>query len=115
MKISNKDYLGNYNYGLYNNKPAYRNSYKNIIYVFKDISTKRVETSNDFSQYNKFCKVVFVTNKQLASMDYFEEIKDCVFDGKLGTRYRTKGSCGSYHFCLRTNGETPLPRKSTQK
>jgi hypothetical protein len=113
MKISNKNYSGNYNYGLFNGKPAYNNSYKKIIYVFTDISAKRVETSNDFSSYTKWCKVMFVTNKQLASMDYFDEIKNCVFDGKLGTRYRIKSSSGSYHFCLRKNGTIPLPIKST--
>ena len=112
MKINNKDYSGNYNYGLFNNKPAYKDSYKKIIYVFTDISAKRVETSNDFSSYIKWYKVVFVTNKQLAAMDYLDEIKDCVFDGKLGTNYRTKNSCGSYHWCLRKNGDVPVPRKS---
>jgi hypothetical protein len=44
-------------------------------------------------------------------MDYLDEIKDCVFDGKLGTRYKTRGSCGSYHWCLRQGGEIPLARK----
>ena len=33
MNINNKDYSGNYNYGLFNNKPAYKDRYKNIIYV----------------------------------------------------------------------------------
>ena len=113
MIIEKTTSSASYAYGLYNNKPAYKNHYKQVIYVFKDISPKRIQTNNNFSSQSKWYKVVFVTNKQLLSMDYLDEIKDCVFDGKLGTRYNTKSSCGSYHFCLRENGETPLPIKST--
>jgi hypothetical protein len=54
---------------------------------------------------------MFVTNKQLLSMDYLNEIKDCVFDGKLGTRYSTRSSSGSYHWCLRQGGQIPVARK----
>jgi hypothetical protein len=110
MTIDNTDF-SNYHYGLYYNKPAYKDYYKKIIYVFKDISAKRINTSNNFNSEYKWYKIVFVTNKQLLSMDYLDEIKDCVFDGKLGTRYKTKSSCGSYHFCLRQGGEIPLARK----
>ena len=110
MNINNKDFSGNYSYGLFNNKPAYKDMYKNTIYVFKDISAKRIITDHDFSGYTKWNKIVFVTNKQLLSMDYMSEIKDCVFDGKLGTRYQTKSSCGSYHFCLHQEGEIPIAR-----
>jgi hypothetical protein len=112
MFIDNRNFAsGNYNYGLYNNKPAYYDSYRKIIYVFKDISSKRIKTNNNFSSYNRWNKIVFVTNKQLLSIDYMSEIKDCVFDGKLGTRYSTRSSCGSYHWC-RKEGNIPMPRKS---
>ena len=43
-------------------------------------------------------------------MDYMNEIKDCVFDGKLGTRYTTRSSCGSYHWCLRQGSGIPVAR-----
>jgi hypothetical protein len=111
MTIDNTDFTNNYHYGLYYNKPAYKDYYEKIIYVFKDISAKRINTRNNFNSESKWYKIVFVTNKQLLSMDYLDEIKDCVFDGKLGTRYKTKGSCGSYHWCLRQGGEIPLARK----
>lgn len=111
MIIDNRDLLGSYNYGLFNNKPAYKNHYTKVIYVFKDISAKRVKTYNNFSSDTKWYKIVYVTNAQLLSMDYLDEIKDCVFDGKLGTRYSTTGSCGSYHFCLRQGSAIPIARK----
>jgi hypothetical protein len=111
MTIDNTDFKSNYQYGLYYNKPAYKDYYKKIIYVFKDISAKRINTRNNFNSESKWYKIVFVTNKQLLSMDYLDEIKDCVFDGKLGTRYKTKGSSGSYHWCLRQGGEIPLARQ----
>jgi len=100
-----------YCYGLYNNKPAYQDYYNKTIYVFKDISAKRIKTGNDFSRDNRYCKIVFVTNKQLLSMDYMEQVKNCVFDGKLGTQYRTDGCYGSYHFCLRKYDKKPVPIK----
>jgi hypothetical protein len=109
MIINNTN--SNYSYGLYNNKPAYKDYYKKVIYVFKDISAKRVKTNNNFNGDNKWYKIMFVTNKQLLSMNYLPEIKDCVFDGKLGTGYRTECSSGSYHWCLRQGGEMPMPRK----
>jgi len=108
--IINTDYNINYNYGLYYNKPAYKDFYNQVIYVFKDISAKRINTKNNFNSDSKLYKIVFVTNKRLLSMDYFNEIKDCVFDGKIGTRYATKCCIGSYHFCLRQGGELPKCR-----
>jgi hypothetical protein len=110
MTINNINFSGDYHYGLYNNKPAYKDFYKEVIYVFKDISAKRVKTTNNFDSESKFYKIVFVTNKQLLSMDSFDEIKDCVFDGKLGTRYSTRSSSGRYHWCLR-QGQIPVARK----
>jgi hypothetical protein len=111
MFIDNKDYSGNYNYGLYKNKPAYKDHYKKVIYVFKEISPKRIQTNNNFSSDSRYYKIMFVTNKQLLSLDYLSEIKNCVFDGKLGTRYRTKSSSGSYFHCLRQGGDIPEARK----
>jgi hypothetical protein len=111
MTIDNTGFLGDYHYGLYNNKPAYKDIYKKIIYVFKDISAKRINTRNNFNSESKWYKIMFVTNKQLLSMDYLNEIKDCVFDGKLGTRYSTRSSSGSYHWCLRQGGQIPVARK----
>jgi len=111
MTIDNTNFSGNYQYGLYYNKPAYKDYYKKIIYVFKDISAKRINTGNNFNSEFKWYKIVFVTNKQLLSMDYFNEIKDCVFDGKLGTRYHTRSSSGSYHWCLRQGSDKPLARQ----
>jgi len=111
MTIDNTNFKSYYQYGLYYNKPAYKDHYKKIIYVFKDISGKRINTSNNFNSEFKWYKIVFVTNKQLLAMDYMSEIKDCVFDGKLGTRYTTKGSSGGYHWCLRQGGEIPVARQ----
>lgn len=111
MTIENGVFSDSYNYGLFNNKPAYRDSYKMVIYVFKDISAKRIKTQREFNNYGNSYKIVFVTNKQLLAMDYIDEIKDCVFDGKLGTRYTTRRSSGSYHWCLRQGGEIPVARK----
>ena len=111
MTIENGVFSDSYNYGLFNNKPAYRDFYKMVIYVFKDISAKRIKTEREFNNYNNSYKIVFVTNKQLLAMDYIDEIKDCVFDGKLGTRYKTRSSSGSYHWCLRQGGEIPVARK----
>lgn len=100
----------NYSYGLFNGKPAYRNYYNKTIYIFKDISAKRIKTKNDFTGTRGY-KIVFVTNKQLMSIEGFNEIKDCVFDGKLGTRYSTKGCRGSYHWCFEIDGNKPIPNK----
>ena len=108
MVIDENSRSVSYYYGLYNNKPAYKSFYDSIIYVFKDISAKRVKTGNDFTRDNKRYKIVFVTNKQLLAMDYFDEVKSCVFDGKLGTRYQSKSSMGSYHWCLRAGGDKPV-------
>ena len=111
MLIENKSFSSSYLYGLFNNKPAYKDYYKKIIYVFKDISSKRIKTNNNFTRENKYYKIVFLTNTQLLSIDYFSEIKDCIFDGKLGTKYHTNSSCGPYHWCLRQNEEKPKVRK----
>jgi len=109
MFIDNETSTLSYSYGLYNGKPAYEDYYRKTIYVFKDISPKRIKTNNVIHPNNRF-KVVFVSNKQLLSMDYMHEIKNCVFDGKLGTSYRTKNSYGPYFHCLRDNGEIPKAR-----
>lgn len=111
MNITSKNTNGHYNFGLYNNKPAYQNMYKSIIYVFKDISFKRIKTGRIFNKKNsKDYKIIFVSNKQLLHMDCFDEIKNCVFDGKLGTRYSTNMSSGSYFFCLKKDGPNPIPK-----
>jgi len=109
MFIDNKNSSRSFYYGLYNGRPAFEDYYRKVIYVFKDISPKRIKTNNIIHPNNRF-KVIFVSNKQLLSMDYMDEIKSCVFDGKLGTRYRTKGSSGPYFHCLRKNGEKPKAR-----
>ena len=108
MVIDENSRSVSYYYGLYNNKPAYKNFGKSIIYVFTDISAKRFKTRNDFTRDKSYYKIVFITNKQLLAMVYLSEIKDCVFDGKLGTRYKSKSAMGSYHWCLRANGDKPV-------
>jgi hypothetical protein len=107
MIIDNNTPSGNYYYGLYNNKPAYKDSYKRIIYVFKDVSSKRFKTDNNFTRDKAYYKIVFVTNKQLLAMNYFVEVKNCVFDGKIGTRYRSESAMGPYFWCFRQGGEKP--------
>ena len=108
MVIDKNSRSASYYYGLCDNKPAYKDFYKHIIYVFKDISAKRFKTGNDFSRDKAYYKVVFVTNKQLLAMNYFAEVKNCVFDGKLGTRYKSKSAMGPYHWCLREGDAKPV-------
>lgn len=99
----------NYNYGLFNGKPAYRSYFNNTIYVFKDVSSKRIKHRNNFTSLKNRYKIVFVTNKKLLDIQDFCELKDCVFDGKLGTKYYVKGVIGTYHWCVNVKKEKPIP------
>lgn len=106
MKIS--DLHSPYLYGTYKGRIAIQNGNKDTIYVFKDISLKRMNTDHynvwghKFYKYNGM-KVVYVSNKQLktwtSDMGYIADIRAIVMDRKAGTRYRTKNSCGPYLFC----------------
>ena len=106
MKIS--DLHSPYLYGIYKGRIAVKNGSKDTIYVFKDISLKRMNTEHqdvwgyEFHKH-KGLKVVYVSNKQLKTWTrdkgYVADIRAIVMDRKAGTRYSTKNSCGSYLFC----------------
>ena len=99
--------------GIYNGCLALQK--QGIMYVFKDISPKRL-AMDAMSPYMRTLrkhnyKVMYVSNKQLLDMScYLYEIKELVFDRKAGTRYKGKGWLGSYLFCLR-DGVQPTPVK----
>jgi len=96
------------------------------IYVFTGISHKRLKKTycswdTDHNRYRDV-KVIFVSNKQLmdfsmpyANMHFIQEARNLVFDGKIGTRYKSKSkSCstyGSYFNCLRSDNITIQPYK----
>lgn len=107
MQLNNDNYRTRF--GLYNGCVAYEDFYKKRIFVFKDVSPKRLKVGTKISKWGNY-KVQYVSNAQLLEMDYFEEIKAVVFDGKLGTHYRTLCSSGSYFFCKRKDGPEPTPR-----
>jgi len=71
-------------WGLYKGCVAYQHFYKKKIFVFKDVSPKRLKERNVISKWSHY-KVQYVSNAQLLKMDYFHDIKAVVFDGKLGT------------------------------
>lgn len=107
MQIVNRMYSSNW--GLYKGCVAYEHFYKKKIFVFKDVSPKRLKERNVISKWGDY-KVQYVSNAQLLEMDYFDDIKAVVFDGKLGTGYSTPSSAGSYLFCKRKDGPEPKPR-----
>jgi len=107
MQLNNDNYSTRF--GLYNGCVAYEDFYKKKLFVFKDVSPKRLKVRNKIHKYGHY-KVQYVSNAQLLEMDYFEEIKAVVFGGKLGTRYTTRSSSGSYFFCKRKDGPEPTPR-----
>lgn len=107
MQIVNRMYSSDW--GLYKGCVAYEHFYKKKIFVFKDVSPKRLKERNVISKWSHY-KVQYVSNAQLLEMDYFDDIKAVVFDGKLGTGYSTPSSSGSYLFCKRKDGPEPTPR-----
>jgi hypothetical protein len=107
MQLNNDNY--GTRFGLYNGCVAYEDFYKKTFFVFKDVSPKRLKVRNVLSKWCHY-KVQYVSNAQLLEMDYFEDVKAVVFGGKLGTRYSTHCSSGSYFFCKRKGGPEPTPR-----
>jgi hypothetical protein len=111
MQIIRKD-LGWMGIALYNGCLALEK--RGILYVFKDISPKRLVRYRNISLH--WCtirkgnlKVRYVSNKELLDMPYyFAEIKELVLDGKLGTRFKSTGRLGSYFHCLQ-DGSKPIP------
>lgn len=93
-----------------------------IVYVFTDISYKRYKKGEydfkfrmgNYKDIKGNAKVVFVTNKQLmdfsmpyADKGFIQEVRNLVFDGKIGTRYKSRSkschSSGTYFSCLRSD------------
>lgn len=107
MQIQNERYSSHW--GLYKGCLAYEHSGHKTLYVFKDVSPKRLKVRMNIGKWRHY-KVQYVSNAQLLEMDYFEDIKAVVFGGKLGTRFTTPCSSGSYFFCKRKDGPEPTPR-----
>jgi hypothetical protein len=102
MRIS--DLHSPYLYGTYKGRIAVSNGNRDTLYVFKDISLKRMDVEN-YSTFRK-CKgvrIIYVSNKQLktwtSSMGYIADIRAIVMDRKAGTTYKSKYKSGSYLFC----------------
>ena len=102
MKIS--DLHSTYRYQVYRGRIAVLNGNNDTLYVFKDISLKRMDRE-DYSTFHKRkgIRIVYVSNKQLktwtSDMGYVAGIRAIVMDRKAGTTYKSKYNSGSYLFC----------------
>lgn len=120
MRTNKLDFDFQWNVKRWDNCLAYNDS--TIVYVFTDISYKRYKKGEydfrfrleNYKNIKGNAKVIFVTNKQLmnfsmpyANKHFIQEARNLVFDGKIGTRYKSKSkSCstyGSYFACLRSD------------
>lgn len=102
MKVSNLH--SPYNYKVYKGRIAVLNGNRDTLFVFKDISLKRM----DVEYYSTFHKrkgvrIIYVSNEQLktwtSSMGYIADIRAIIMDRKAGTTYKSKYKSGSYLFC----------------
>jgi len=85
-----------YHFYIHNGCVVYVHNYKTL-YVFKDVSPKRVTRSNRWNSVKmpgfKKMKTVYVSNEQLKDPTFLpnlwaaETIRNIVFGGKLGTKY----------------------------
>lgn len=116
-------------YGVINSKLAMRyvdrrgGGYKRIFFIFTNVSPKRILTpnfkeNNILGLSNRLIKVILVNNKALMDFNHeyahaFNDVRELVFDGKLGQRFETRSeeghlrSCGPYFHCL-SNAKTSV-------
>tara|TARA_R110002153_G_scaffold60505_6_gene163962 strand:+ start:480 stop:860 length:381 start_codon:yes stop_codon:yes gene_type:complete len=103
-------------YGVINSKLAMRyvdrrgGDYKRIFFIFTNVSPKRILTpnfkeNNILGLANGLIKVILVNNKALMDFNHeyahaFNDVRELVFDGKLGQRYNGSSSAGPYFHCL---------------
>ena len=113
MKLYDKYFS---HYGVTNSKLAMQyvdqrgGERKRIFFIFTKVSAKRILTpkfkeNNIHKLSNSPFKVILVNNKALMNLTHeyahaFKEVRELVFDGKLGQRYNGSSSAGSYFHCL---------------
>ena len=113
MKLYDKYFS---DYGVINSKLAMKytdrrgGDYKRIFFIFTKVSAKRILTpkfkeNNILGLSNRPIKVILVNNKALMDFNHeyahaFNDVRELVFDGKLGQRYNGSSSAGSYFHCL---------------
>ena len=113
MKLYDKYFS---DYGVINGKLAKKyvdqrnGEYKRIFFIFTKVSAKRILTprfkENNISKLsNSHFKVILVNNKALMDLNHeyahaFNDVRELVFDGKLGQRYNGSSSAGPYFHCL---------------
>lgn len=76
MQIVNPKYFGKW--GLYKGRVATER--EDTIYVFKDVSPKRIKNPEEITRC--YQKVKYLTNRQLAKEYGFDELKAVVFNKK---------------------------------
>ena len=131
MKLKQENFSSKW--GILNNRIALnytdrRNGQrKNILFVFTEVSAKRITNPHyRISKMNKTSnenyKVILVNNKALMDFNheyahaYFDDIRELVFDGKLGQSFETRSeeghlrSCGPYFHCLSNAKTSVKPR-----